>query len=147
MSSIIQKRLAADILKAGESRIWIDPNSADEVSKAITREDVRGLIVRNVIQLKPKIGVSRGRAKKLAIQRGKGRRKGQGQRKGLATARTPEKREWMNKVRALRQMLATTHNKGTISSKEYRDLYMKIKGNFFRNRAHLKSYVEKMKKE
>lgn len=145
--SIIQKRLAADILKAGESRIWIDPNSEDEVSKAITREDVRGLIVRNVIQLKPKLGVSRGRAKKLAIQRAKGRRKGHGQRKGCATARTPGKRTWINKVRALRNVLTTIHGKDTVSSKEYRNLYMKIKGNFFRNRAHLRSYIEKMKKD
>jgi large subunit ribosomal protein L19e len=145
--SSIQRRLASDILKAGASRIWIDPKSDEEVSKAITREDVRGLIVRNIIQLKPKQGVSRGRAKLLAEQRKKGRRKGQGQRKGRANARTPEKRTWMNKIRALRQMLTISHNKGTVTSKEYRALYMKTKGNFFRNRAHLKSYLEKMKKE
>ena len=143
----IQRRLAADILKIGESRVWIDPNSAEEVSKAITREDVRGLIVRNIIQLKPKIGVSRGRAKLLAEQRAKGRRKGHGQRKGRATARTPHKRAWINRVRALREMLKSAQKKGTISSMENRGLYMKIKGNFFRNRAHLKSYIEKMKKE
>jgi large subunit ribosomal protein L19e len=40
MSKNTQKRLAADILKAGESRIWIDNDSLDEVSKAITRADV-----------------------------------------------------------------------------------------------------------
>lgn len=147
MSTILQKRLAADILKSGESRVWIDPKSADEVSKAITREDVRGLIVRNIIQLKPKQGVSRGRAKLLAEQRSKGRRKGHGQRKGLATARTPPKRTWINKVRALREVLRTAHNRNAMSNKEYRLLYMKIKGNFFRNRAHLRSYIEKMKKE
>ena len=145
--STIQRRLAAKILKAGQSRIWIDPKSADEVSKAITREDVRGLIVRNIIQMKPKQGVSRVRAKKLADQRKKGRRKGHGQRKGKATARTPKKETWMNKIRALRQVLKTSHNKGTMNNKEYRDLYMKAKGNFFRNRAHLRSYIEKMKKE
>lgn len=143
----IQKRLAADILKIGESRVWIDPASKEEVSKAITREDIKGLIVKNIIQAKPKKGISRGRAKKVKEQKSKGRRKGYGTRKGTANARTPKKRAWINKVRPMRALLKTLHEKGVINNTENRTLYMKIKGDFFRSRAHLKSYIDKMKRE
>ena len=40
----LQKRLAAEILGVGESRIWIDPNRIEDVADAITREEIRGLI-------------------------------------------------------------------------------------------------------
>ena len=147
MKHSIQKRLAADILKVGISRIWIDSANKEEVSKAITREDVRGLVVRNIIQAKPKKGVSRVRAKKLAEQRSKGRRKGEGRKKGTFKARNPKKRLWINQIRPLRAFLKILHEKGVLNSTEHRKLYLKSKGNFFRNRAHLKSYIDKMKKE
>lgn len=145
MSIGLQRRLAADIMKVGESRVWIDPESLEEVSKAITRADVKGLIVRNVIQAKPKQGVSRGRAKARHEQRLKGRRKGQGKRRGTAKARSPKKIAWMNKIRPLRRLLKTMKIKGTVTNQEYRKLYQLATGNFFRNYNHLKSHVEKMK--
>ena len=145
MSLKLQRRLASDILKAGESRIWIDPESLEEVSKAITRADIKGLIVRNVIQAKPKQGVSRGRAKALHEQRLKGRRRGQGKRRGTAKARLPRKTEWMNRIRPLRRLLKHLKSSGTITNQEHRRLYNLAKGNFFRSFNHLKSYVEKMK--
>ena len=37
MNLTTQRRLAASILKVGENRVWIDPNEAEEVSRAITR--------------------------------------------------------------------------------------------------------------
>lgn len=145
MDLSLQRRLAAQILKIGQSRVWIDPNSAEEVSKAITKEDIRNLIKQNIIQEKPKHGISRGRARELHLQRKKGRRRGPGQRKGKKTARTPPKEAWINKVRALRRALKAMLNSGKINNKEYVMLYKKIKGNFFRNVNHLKIYVEKMK--
>jgi len=141
----LQKRLAAEIMKIGESRVWIDPNNMEEVSKAITRQDIRNLIQQKVIQEKPKFGISRGRARLLSAQRKKGRRKGQGQRKGTKTARTPGKETWMNKVRALRRTLNHLRKDEELTNKQYFELYKKIKGNFFRNVGHLKIYVEKLK--
>lgn len=140
----LQKRLAAKLLKVGESRIWIDPDSREEVIKAITRADVNGLIVRNVIQAKPKRGVSRGRAKELKEQRSKGRRRGHGRRKGTKGARTPKKRAWINKIRPIRKLLKTLKDKGKLTSQQYRKFYTKAKGNFFRNRGHLKTYIDKL---
>jgi len=33
-----QRRLAAEILKCGENRVWIDPEEVEEVEKAVTRK-------------------------------------------------------------------------------------------------------------
>lgn len=147
MTHTIQKRLASDILKTGVSRIWIDPESREEVSKAITRDDVKVLIVRNIIQAKPKKGVSRGRAKLLKVARKKGRRRGDGRRKGTAKARSPKKRVWINKIRPLRALLKILRDKGRLTSSEHRMLFNKVKGDFFRNKSHLKTHIDKMKKE
>ncbi|MGB9201751.1 50S ribosomal protein L19e, partial [Methanobacterium sp.] len=44
MNLTTQKRLAADILKVGVNKVWIDPETVEEVSRAITRESVKQLI-------------------------------------------------------------------------------------------------------
>jgi len=49
-----QKRIAADILKVGVNRVWIDPKNTKEVSRAITREGVKQLIGNGIIKAKPK---------------------------------------------------------------------------------------------
>jgi len=137
----LQKRLAASVLKVGTSRVWLDPEKAEEISKAITKTDIKSLIKKGIIKAKPKLGVSKGRARLLRIQRQKGRRRGQGSRKGTLNARLSSKKTWINKVRALRGTLAAY--KHQLDSKFYRELYNKIKGNFFRNVSHLKLYLDK----
>lgn len=147
MNLKLQRRIAAKLLKAGESRIWIDPKKLEEVSKAITKEDIRKLIELGVIKAKKKKGVSTYRAKKLKIQRKKGRRRGHGKRKGSRKARTKKKRMWINTIRPLRRLLKSLKVGGKITPKIYRELYLKAKGNFFRSTSHLKSYIEKLKEK
>jgi len=97
-----QRRLAAEILKVGESRVWIDPERIEDVELAITREEIRKLIHEKAIVAKPKKGVSRARARILKVKRKMGRRRGVGSRSGPSGARNPRKRAWILKVRALR---------------------------------------------
>ncbi len=143
----IQKRIASELLKVGKSRVWIDPSKIDEISESITKQDVRELIEKGYIKAKKKKGVSRGRAKELHKQRKKGRKRGYGKRKGTFNARMKDKKKWMNKVRVLRRVLSRYNKDGELNPKMYRELYLKIKGNFFRNSSHLKSYIEKIKRE
>ena len=56
-----QKRMAAEILKCGENRIYFDPYLTDEIKMAITREDIRNLIKEGIIQKKYKQGISKSR--------------------------------------------------------------------------------------
>ncbi len=73
-----QKRVAALILKCGETRVWIDPNRLEDASDAITRADIRTLIASGTITAVQKKGVSRGRAKYVKAQKRKGQQAGPG---------------------------------------------------------------------
>jgi large subunit ribosomal protein L19e len=145
MKLTTQKRLAADILKVGRSRIWIDPEFIDEVSLAITKADIRRLIDEGAIQAKHKQGVSRGRTRYNMRQKRKGQRKGPGKRKGKATAKLSKKQRWSMKIRPMRKELKKLRDEGKISPKVYRELYLKAKGNAFRNTAHLRTYITERK--
>lgn len=142
-----QKRLAADVMKVGMSRVWIDPQFEDEVSLAITREDIRRLVDEGAIQKRQKIGVSRGRARYILNQKRKGQRKGPGRKKGKHTAKLSKKDRWMMKIRPMRRELTRLRDEGRITRRVYRDLYLKAKGNAFRNTAHLRTYITERKLE
>lgn len=138
----IQKRLASEILGVGQTRVWIDPGKMEEVAKAITREDIRGLIEQGVIKRKPVRGISRGRARERALKRAKGRRRGHGSRKGAKGARSPSKEQWMKRIRALRKRLRELRDAGKITKSLYRKLYLKAKGGEFRSVAHLNAFLK-----
>ncbi len=137
----VQKRLAADILECGKNRIWIDPKEEERVSMAITRGDVRRLIKDDVIKKKPKKSTSRGRARTLHEKKKKGRRRGQGKRKGKKTARLNKKRAWINKIRPLRKKLKELKKEEKLDSRNYRKLYNMASSGAFRSVAHMKSYI------
>ncbi len=137
-----QKRLAAEILGVGISRIWIDPERIDEVAEAITREEIKRLIHEGVIKVKPVHGNSRARWKERHEQRKKGRRRGPGKRKGDATARHDKKEDWMNRIRKIRRFLRYLRDTGKIDRKTYRRLYMLAKGGMFKNLSSLKMYLK-----
>jgi len=139
----LQRRLASDLLKVGKSRIVFNPNKLKEIGEAITREDVRALIHNKSIKASPVIGVSRSRAKKIHIQKKKGRKRGPGSRKGKLGSRTPKKKAWMSKIRSQRDLLKTLINKKVINKTTYRKLYKLAKSGVFRSRTHLKLFVKK----
>jgi len=49
MSLKAQKRMAAEVLKCGENRVYFDPYLIDEIKMAITREDIRNLVKEGII--------------------------------------------------------------------------------------------------
>jgi large subunit ribosomal protein L19e len=147
MKLTTQKRLAAQVMKVGISRVWIDPEFEDEVSLAITRNDIRRLVDEGAIQKKRVKGVSRGRARYNLRQKRKGQRSGPGRKKGKSTSKLSGKERWMMKIRPLRKELAKLRNEGKISPRVYRELYLKAKGNAFRNTAHLRTYISERKLE
>ncbi|AAR39227.1 NEQ379 [Nanoarchaeum equitans Kin4-M] len=137
-----QRRMAAEILKVGLDRVWIDPNHLKEVAEALTKDDIRELIKRGIIKKLPIEGQSRKRARELHEKKKKGRRRGPGSRKGKRTARADPKRQWINKVRAQRKLLKELKEKKIIDNKTYWDLYKKVKGNLFKSRSHLLLYLK-----
>ncbi|MEM0372595.1 MAG: 50S ribosomal protein L19e [archaeon] len=75
------KRMAADVMKVGVSKIRI--NKPEEAVQAMTKDDVRTLIGKRAIEVREFRSPSRGRARKIAAQKKKGRRKGRGKNAGL----------------------------------------------------------------
>ena len=140
MNLSYQKRVASGLLKCGVHRVWVDdrPEVQERISEAVTRDDIRLLIVQKFIRKHQKKGISRGRAKAMANQRSKGRRRGHGSRKGHGGARTPKKEAWMTRVRALRKELASLRANGTINASQYRLYYRRIKGGVYNSRNHLR---------
>ncbi|MDA3854844.1 MAG: 50S ribosomal protein L19e [Candidatus Woesearchaeota archaeon] len=140
-----QKNLAARALGVSKQRVKFVGDSAEakkSLKELISREDVKALIEEKIIKKLPKKGNSRTNANKIIIQRAKGRRSGQGSRKGTANARFNTKDKWIIKIRALRSMLTKLKEDGKLDVKTYRNLYRKSKGNFFRNKRHLALYLE-----
>ncbi|MDD1776415.1 MAG: 50S ribosomal protein L19e [Candidatus Methanomethylicus sp.] len=137
MSLRNQKRIAADVMKIGETRVWIDPERFEDVSAAITRSDVRSLVDDGAIKTRPQIGVSRGRSRHKHKQKRKGLRKGPGSRKGVV-----EGDEWMDRIRSMREFLRLLRKRKIITPSVYRMLYLKAKGGAFHDKRQLKSYIE-----
>ena len=138
-----QRRLAASILGIGVNRVYIspDPKVQEDILDAITREGIRALIRRNVIQKRPETGVSRGRARHRAAQRAKGRRRGHGSREGARNARTPQKQRWTGLIRAMRRRLRELRSQGRIDVRTYRRFYSQSKGGAFKSTAHMEQQL------
>ncbi len=137
MDLSVQKRLAAKTFGVGVDRVRISPEKVNEVKNALTREDIRILVHKGVIEILPIKGQSRKRARELHEKRKKGRRRGHGSRKGKKTARFPKKRQWILKVRAQRKLIKILREKGLIDGKVYRRVYRMIKAGVFRSRRHI----------
>ncbi len=136
-----QKRVSADLLGVGKGKVWFDIDRLDDIKEAITKADLKKLIAEKAIQKRPDAGNSRVRARKRIIQRRKGRQKGKGSFKGKASAMLGRKEKWMILVRGLRSFISELKEKELIENKTYRELYLKIKGGFFRSKRHVKLYL------
>jgi len=142
MDLSIQKRMAAEILGVGISRIRVNPEYADDVSTAITREEIKRFIKEGIIYVIPSGRNSRGRWKERHEKRKKGRRRGPGKRKGGIQARMPRKEIWMNRIRKIRGFLRYLRDTGKIDRRTYRRLYMMAKGGAFTSLTDLKRYMK-----
>ena len=141
MSLKSQRRLAAEILKVGEGRVWIDPNRIEDVEAAITREEIRKLIHEGIIRSLPKKGVSRARARVLQEKKRKGLRRGPGRKSGSAKARVSKKQAWMKKIRPLRKKLRELKASRAITEGVYRQLYNMAGSGVFESTADLERYI------
>ena len=142
MSLKAQKRMAAEILKCGENRVYFDPYLIDEIKMAITREDIRNLVKEGIIIKKYKKGNSKYRKNLLHERKKKGRARGIGKRKGKKGARLPKKKKWMNRIRPQRRELKKLRDRKLITTATYRKLYKNAKGGMFTSVAQMNRYIK-----
>ena len=139
------RRLASSVMGIGENKIRFMPDQMTRINEALTRDDVRGLVEEGIIYALPLRGVSRAGARQRAIAKRKGRQSGHGNRKGTFKARSDSKATWMAKVRSQRKVLRELRAKGEIAQASSRKIYTMIKGNAFRGKAVLMTYLKENK--
>ncbi len=138
-----KKRLVSRITGVGIKRIHFDSEHLDDITDAITRDDIRSLMTANTIKIKSLKGASRGRAKIKRAQKSKRGTK-QGSKKGTKGARVGKKEVYVKKVRSLRHILKVAKDRKDITNKEFWSLYKKVGGNTVRNKAHLLTMMKEI---
>jgi len=131
----LQKKIAAKILKCGENRVWLDPTNV-KIKTAITRNDIRRFIKEGFIKKFPE---------KRKVKLKEKRQQRTGSIKGSIGARESKKTNWLKVVRPQRKILKELKSKNKLSLHAYRAVYKLIKGNFFRSKTHLMTYLKEKK--
>ena len=137
MSVKLTRRIAAEIMGKGVSKVRIKIDAIKDAESAITREDVRALVSKgSIYAAKPKHNASTY-SKLLAAKRTKGRGRGQGRRKGTRKAR--QGLQYQKKIRGQRRVLHAL--KGELESETFKKYYRLVRGGNFATKASLLNHM------
>lgn len=119
---LMVRRLAADVMGVGIHRVRFRPERLQEISQLRLRSQIRRYVSRGEIYSQRHVGqTSRPTNRRIHY--------------GTHNARVNSSREYVNRIRYLRNFLRA--NRGELSSRNYRRLYLSLKSGVLRNRRSL----------
>ena len=135
----LQKRLAAKLLGVGKNRVWLSPPRLGEIGDAITKADVEGLIKEGAIKKLPVLGVKRRAGKVRQLQKRK---------RGRTTGRKRRivkegKRQYIHRVRKLRNFISTLKQQGLIDIKQHKSLRKDVKSGLIKTKQDINFRIKK----
>lgn len=143
----LYKNLAAKILNCGSRKVWIDPNEQKEIKTSNSKSNIKKLIKEGFILKKSNQKHSKNHIRSKKEGKSKGRSAGTGKREGTKDSRYSQKIAWIAKQRVLRHLLKKLREINKIDRHLYRELYLKCKGNVFKNKKTLLDYIYSAKYE
>ncbi len=140
MSVKLTRRIAARIMKRGETKILIKKDAVADAQKAITADDVRDMIKSGKIySRKEKRNISL-RSSIISMKKAQGRRRGAGRRKGSAKTRSSV--DYKKSIRGQRRVLKKLKAEKAINNQTYKKFYRLVKGGTFKSKGFLISQMQ-----
>ena len=130
-----KKILAAKTLKVGKDRIAFPKSRLEEIKEAITNQDMRNLFSEGAIFIKEIKGQKTNKKKIKSRSPGNIRKKV-----------NVRKRTYVLATRKLRKYAKIKKNLGEISREDEIEIRKKIRNRIFKSKAHLREYMEGIKK-
>ncbi|MDP3966337.1 MAG: 50S ribosomal protein L19e [archaeon] len=128
---IKKKELAAKTLKVGKGRIKFVKLRLDEIKEAITKQDIRDLVLSGAILVKP--------IKGRRVNEKRKNKKGPGKIKKKVNKR---KKDYVKITRKLRKHVKHLKKQGEISNEEFKKLRKEIRNKSFKSKTNLKLNIE-----
>lgn len=129
-----KKEMAARLLKIGKERIMFIPSRTEDIKEAITKQDIRDLVLDKAIIIKEVKG-------RKSTKRKRNRSTGNIRKKV-----NKRKQNYVKLTRKLRGYIKELNNQGKLSKEEVKEIRKKIRNSEFRSKANLKEYIGGIKR-